>query len=72
MAELDKVSRLGAAPIFFRLGEDPGLERFLGQLARRSGGRVVSPDLADLGSAVVGEYLTARFRRGWDADDWLE
>ena len=28
--------------------------------------------LVDLGSAVVGEYLTARFRRGWDADDWLE
>lgn len=72
VAELDKVSRLGAAPIFFRLGEDPGLERFLGQLARRSGGRVVSPDLADLGSAVVGEYLTARFRRGWDLGDWLE
>ncbi len=72
VAELDKVSRLGAAPIFFRLGEDQGLERFLGQLARRSGGRVVSPDLADLGSAVVGEYLTARFRRGWDLGDWLE
>ncbi len=72
VAELDKASRLGAAPIFFRLGDDPGLERFLGQLARRSGGRVVSPDLADLGSAVVGEYLTARFRRGWDLGDWLE
>ena len=72
VVELDKASRLGAAPIFFRLGDDPGLERFLGQLARRSGGRVVAPDLADLGSAVVGEYLTARFRRGWDAADWLE
>ena len=72
VAELDKSTRLGAAPIFFRLGDDPGLERFLGQLARRSGGRVVSPDLADLGSAVVGEYLTARFRRGWDLGDWLE
>ncbi|MFT4294262.1 MAG: VWA domain-containing protein [Micropruina sp.] len=71
VAELDKASRLGASPIFFRLGDDPGLERFLGQLARRAGGRVVAPDLADLGSAVVGEYLTARFRRGWDADDWL-
>ncbi len=71
VAELDKTSRLGAAPIFFRLGDDPGLARFLGQLARRSGGRVVAPDLSDLGSAVVGEYLTARFRRGWDADDWL-
>ena len=72
VAELEKASRLGAAPIFFRLGDDPGLERFLNQLARRAGGRVVAPDLVDLGSAVVGEYLTARFRRGWDADDWLE
>lgn len=72
VAELDKSTRLGAAPIFFRLGDDPGLERFLGQLARRAGGRVVAPDLADLGSAVVGEYLTARFRRGWDLGDWLE
>ncbi|MBP8919525.1 MAG: hypothetical protein KBG85_07465 [Micropruina sp.] len=72
VVELDKAARLGAAPIFFRLGDDPGLERFLGQLARRSGGRVVAPDLADLGSAVVGEYLTARFRRPWDPGDWLE
>ena len=72
VVELDKASRLGAAPIFFRLGDDPGLARFLAQLARRSGGRVVAPDLADLGSAVVGEYLTARFRGAWDAGDWLE
>lgn len=72
VVELDKASRLGAAPIFFRLGDDPGLARFLAQLARRSGGRVVAPDLADLRSAVVGEYLTARFRGAWDAGDWLE
>ena len=72
VVELDKSARLGAAPIFFRLGDDPGLERFLKHLARRAGGRVVAPDLADLGSAVVGEYLNARFRGAWDAEDWLE
>ena len=31
---------------------------------------VVAPDLADLGCAVVGEYLTARFRGDWRMDDW--
>jgi uncharacterized protein with von Willebrand factor type A (vWA) domain len=72
VVELDKLARTGVNPIFFRLGDDPGLARFLDQLARRSNGRVVAPDLADLGSAVVGEFLSARFRGGWDADDWLE
>ena len=72
VVELDKLARTGVNPIFFRLGDDPGLARFLDQLARRSDGRVVAPDLGDLGSAVVGEFLSARFRGGWDADDWLE
>ena len=72
VVELDKLARTGVNPIFFRLGDDPGLARFLDQLARRSNGRVVAPDLGDLGSAVVGEFLSARFRGGWDADDWLE
>lgn len=72
VVELDKLARVGVNPTFFRLGDDPGLARFLQQLAVRSGGRVVAPDVADLGTAVVGEYLSARFRRGWDAEDWLE
>ncbi|HVK46005.1 MAG TPA: VWA domain-containing protein [Micropruina sp.] len=71
VAELDKLARTGVSPIFFRLGDDPGLERFLLQLAQRAGGRVIAPDLNDLGSAVVGEYLTARFRGAdWGMDDW--
>ncbi len=70
VTELDKLARMGVSPTFFRLGDDPGLARFLQQLAARSGGRVVAPDLADLGSAVVREYLSARFRGGWDADVW--
>ncbi|NYI70919.1 uncharacterized protein with von Willebrand factor type A (vWA) domain [Naumannella cuiyingiana] len=60
VAELDASGRLGAQVSFFRLGQDPGLERFIGQLARRVGGRVVSPELDDLGAAVVGSYLGAR------------
>ena len=70
VVELDKLARVGVNPTFFRLGDDPGLARFLQQLAVRSGGRVVAPDVADLGGAVVGEYLSARFRRG--GDDWLD
>lgn len=58
--QLDKVTRRGTRTTFFRLGEDPGLEVFLNQLADRVGGRVTAPDLDDLGAAVVGEYL--RFR----------
>lgn len=58
--ELDAVSRLGAQTTFFRLGEDPGLARFIESLARRADGRVVAPELDDLGAAVVGSYLGSR------------
>ncbi|MGC5629329.1 VWA domain-containing protein [Georgenia sp. Z1344] len=60
VAELDRVVRLGAETTFFRLGDDPGLARFLDAMARRARGRVVAPDLDDLGAAVVGEYMHAR------------
>jgi uncharacterized protein with von Willebrand factor type A (vWA) domain len=73
--ELDNSARLGAQVTFFRLGEDPGLARFVAQMAKRAGGRVVSPELDDLGAAVVGSYLGDRggsdpladgpFRSGW-------
>ncbi len=58
--ELDNAMRLGAQTTFFRLGDDPGLGRFLQQLADRVGGSVVSPELDDLGAAVVGSYLGGR------------
>ncbi|MBC9955665.1 VWA domain-containing protein [Yimella sp. cx-51] len=75
--ELDTAGRIGAQTTFFQLGDDPGLGRFLGELARRVDGRVVTPDLDDLGSAVVGSFLGSRadlphdlageygFGRGW-------
>jgi len=77
--ELDNAGRLGAQTTFFRLGEDPGLARFIEQMARRVDGRVVAPELDDLGAAVVGSYLGARGRPGpgtggWGAGgygDWL-
>lgn len=60
VTELDATTRLGAQTTFFRLGEDPGLARFLDQLAKRADGRVVAPELDDLGAAVVGSYLGGR------------
>ncbi|CAN5430099.1 VWA domain-containing protein [soil metagenome] len=58
--ELDNSRRLGAQTTFFRLGEDPGLARFIEQMARRVDGTMVSPELDDLGAAVVGSYLGSR------------
>lgn len=58
----DEVARLGAQVTIFRLGSDPGLARFIDQVARRVAGRVVVPDLDGLGAAVVGDYLRSRRR----------
>ena len=58
--ELDNARRLGAQTTFFRLGEDPGLARFIDSMARRVEGRVVAPELDDLGAAVVSSYLGSR------------
>ncbi|WP_099025294.1 vWA domain-containing protein [Mycolicibacterium palauense] len=60
----DEISRMGAQVTIFRLGSDPGLARFIDQVARRVEGRVVEPDLDGLGAAVVGDYLRSRRRRG--------
>ncbi len=58
--ELDNSMRLGAQTTFFRLGDDPGLARFIESMAKRVDGRVVAPELDDLGAAVVGSYLGSR------------
>ncbi|MFZ7086815.1 hypothetical protein [Curtobacterium sp. RRHDQ10] len=58
--ELDTSMRLGAHTSFFRLGDDPGLARFIDGMARRVGGTVVAPEADDLGAAVVGSYLGSR------------
>ena len=58
--ELDTSGRIGAQVTFFRLGTDAGLARFMESMARRVDGRVVAPELDDLGAAVVGSYLGSR------------
>ena len=62
MNEVDSLAKLGASVTVFMLGEDPRLAEFVDLVARRSGGRVVAPDLDGLGAAVVSDYL--RGRRG--------
>jgi uncharacterized protein with von Willebrand factor type A (vWA) domain len=78
--ELDNSRRLGAQTTFFRLGDDPGLARFVDSMAQRVEGRVVAPELDDLGAAVVGSYLGSRSDRpgfgdgtaygGWGGRGW--
>ncbi|HET7431842.1 MAG TPA: VWA domain-containing protein [Nocardioides sp.] len=72
--ELDNSGRLGAQVTFFRLGSDAGLARFIDSMARRVDGRVVAPELDDLGAAVVGSYLGSRGPAGLDGGhygDWF-
>lgn len=59
---LDRVTKRGTKTTFFRLGDDPGLVAFLDDLAQRIEGTVVAPDVDELGSAVVGEFLRFRGR----------
>ncbi|MCC2659718.1 MAG: hypothetical protein K0R37_492 [Arthrobacter sp.] len=70
VAELDRLGRAGVQATFFRLGGDPALDRFVQRMARRIDGRVVAPDVGDLGAAVVGEYLRAHFQSPYDDTDW--
>lgn len=68
--ELENAGRLGAQTTFFRLGDDPGLARFVDAMARRVDGTVVAPENDDLGVAVVGSYLGARRGSQLFGDDW--
>ncbi|KAA0023768.1 vWA domain-containing protein [Antrihabitans cavernicola] len=62
--ELDNLAKLGAQVTIFRLGDDPGLARFVDRMAHRVGGRVVAPDLDGLGAAVVSDYMRSRRATG--------
>ena len=68
--ELENAGRLGAQVTFFRLGDDPGLARFVDSMAKRVEGRVVAPELDDLGAAVVGSYLGSRGGRSSYAEEF--
>lgn len=60
IAQVDELSRYGATINTFMLGDDAGLARFVDAIARRSAGRVFTPDIGQLGEYVVSDYLKAR------------
>src|SRR5690606_33700304 len=60
--QVDSLAKLGASISVFMLGDQPRLAAFVDMVARRSGGRVVAPDLDGLGAAVVSDYLRGRRR----------
>jgi uncharacterized protein with von Willebrand factor type A (vWA) domain len=60
IAQVDELSRYGATINTFMLGEDDGLARFVDAIARRSSGRVFTPDIGRLGEYVVSDYIRAR------------
>ncbi len=66
VAEVDRMTRRGAALNVFALDDDPRLLGFMQELARRNGGRVLQPDPRRLGQYVVSDYLSRRSggRRG--------
>ena len=60
LAEVDRMTRRGAALNVFMLGEEPRLQDFVADVARRNGGRVFSPDPMRLGEFVVADFLATR------------
>jgi uncharacterized protein with von Willebrand factor type A (vWA) domain len=62
LTEVDGLTRYRAQLNLFMLGEDFGLRRFVDAVAKRSGGRVFTPDIDRLGEYVVADYLRSRRR----------
>ena len=62
VAQVDRMTRRRVPISWFRLGDDPGLARFLDGMARRNGGRVLGVSGERLGDYVVTDYVRARRR----------
>jgi uncharacterized protein with von Willebrand factor type A (vWA) domain len=60
VAEVDRMTRRGAPLNVFLLDDDPSLEAFVQEVARRNGGRVLRPSAERLGEYVVSDYLRRR------------
>lgn len=57
---IDEMTRRKVSITWFRLGDDPGLERFLDSMARRNGGKVLSTNPNSLGDYVIRDYVNKR------------
>jgi uncharacterized protein with von Willebrand factor type A (vWA) domain len=62
VAQVDAMTRRRATLNVFRLGDDPRLQEFLDEVARRNGGRVFAPQAGRLGEYVVSDFLDRRSR----------
>ncbi|MDT3441290.1 MULTISPECIES: VWA domain-containing protein [unclassified Pseudofrankia] len=60
LAEVDRLTKRGVNINVFMLDTEPRLVRFVEEMARRNGGRVLSPDPDALGEYVVHDYLRSR------------
>jgi uncharacterized protein with von Willebrand factor type A (vWA) domain len=60
MAEAMRLSKTGCDLNVFMLDHDPGSAAFVEGMVRKAGGRVFYPDLHDLGSVVVRDFLRTR------------
>jgi uncharacterized protein with von Willebrand factor type A (vWA) domain len=63
VAQVDRMTRRRVPISWFRLGDDPGLARFLDGMTRRNGGRVLEVAGDRLGDYVVTDYVRARRSR---------
>jgi uncharacterized protein with von Willebrand factor type A (vWA) domain len=64
LAEVDKMTRRRAALNIFMLAEDDRLSRFVDNVAKRNGGRVLRAAPERLGEYVVSDFLRTRGARG--------
>src|SRR6202007_3182634 len=68
LAEVDKMTRRKAALNIFMLADDDRLSRFVDNVAKRNGGRVLRAAPERLGEYVVSDFLRTRgARRGREA-----
>jgi uncharacterized protein with von Willebrand factor type A (vWA) domain len=60
LSEAARLARTGATLNVFLLDHDPGAAAFVERMVRSYGGRIFYPDLDDLGSLVVRDFLSGR------------
>jgi uncharacterized protein with von Willebrand factor type A (vWA) domain len=60
LAEAARLSRTGATLNVFLLDHDPGAAAFVEKMVSAYGGRIFYPDLDDLGSLVIRDFLRGR------------
>lgn len=60
VAQVDAMTKRRVPISWFRLGDEPRLARFLDEMARRNGGKVLAPATDRLGDYVISDYVRKR------------